>query len=46
MDAYIKRQDLRAEAEYQAWAANPSPVVMRLRAIREEREQRLKQRLT
>jgi uncharacterized protein (DUF433 family) len=41
VDAYIKRQDRQSEAAYQAWAANPSPVVKRLRAILAEREQQL-----
>ena len=32
VDAYMQRQIERCEAEYQAWAAHPSPVVQRLRA--------------
>ena len=32
VDAYMQRQIERCEAEYQAWSANPSPVIQRLRA--------------
>ncbi len=34
LDAYAKRVEDQAEAEYQAWRANPSPTVERLRALR------------
>jgi uncharacterized protein (DUF433 family) len=39
VDAYIERVNARAEAAYQDWAANPSPASLRLRRIKEQREQ-------
>ena len=39
VDAYVARVDARADAAYRAWAASPSPASLRLRAIKEQREQ-------
>jgi uncharacterized protein (DUF433 family) len=36
IDAYLQRRRIRDEQAYQEWAANPSPVIERLRVIREE----------
>jgi uncharacterized protein (DUF433 family) len=38
IDAYVARVNARAQAAYEAWDANPSPVALRLRAIKEQRE--------
>jgi uncharacterized protein (DUF433 family) len=40
VDAYIARVNARAEAAYQAWASNPSPATLRVRALRARRAQR------
>ncbi len=37
VDDYLRRGREMAERAYQEWAANPSPVVQRLRALREQR---------
>jgi len=37
IDAYLVRSRDRAEQAYQAWAAQPSPLIQRLRALREQR---------
>jgi uncharacterized protein (DUF433 family) len=34
VDAYMARINARAEAAYQAWAANPSPATLRVRELR------------
>ncbi len=39
IDAYLVRLRERSEQEYQEWAANPSPLVQRLRAAKYEQEQ-------
>ena len=39
VDAYIQRSREQAEREYQEWAANPSPLIERLRAVRKQRAQ-------
>jgi uncharacterized protein (DUF433 family) len=36
IDAYLARLRERSEQEYQEWAANPSPLVQRLRAARRQ----------
>ncbi len=36
LDAYLRRRQRRDEQAYQEWAAQPSPLIHRLRAIREE----------
>ena len=38
MDAYLTRLTNRREQRYQAWAANPPPIIERLRQFRAERE--------
>jgi len=38
MDAYLSRLAAWREDRYRKWAANPSPVVQRLRALKAERE--------
>ncbi len=37
LDAYLQRVEALAQDEYEQWAKNPSSLVRRLRAIREER---------
>ena len=37
VDAYLARLRERYEREYEEWAADPPPLVQRLRAIREQR---------
>jgi uncharacterized protein (DUF433 family) len=39
MDAYLARLWARQEQHYQEWSANPSPVVERLRALKEQKIQ-------
>lgn len=39
IDAYIEHSREQAEREYQEWAAHPSPLIERLRAVREQRKQ-------
>jgi uncharacterized protein (DUF433 family) len=39
VDAYMRRIKALSEERYRQWAANPSPVVRRLRAIKAQREQ-------
>jgi uncharacterized protein (DUF433 family) len=40
VDAYLVRVNARAEAAYQEWAASPpSPATLRVRALKERREQ-------
>lgn len=39
VDAYLVRLAARREEHYQKWAADPSPVVQRLRALKEQRAQ-------
>jgi uncharacterized protein (DUF433 family) len=39
VDAYMARVNARAEAAYAAWAANPSPATLRVRALRARRVQ-------
>lgn len=36
MDAYMRQRQARNEQAYQEWAATPTPLIQRLRAIREE----------
>lgn len=38
MDAYLARLAAWREQRYQEWAANPSPVVQRLRELKAQRE--------
>jgi uncharacterized protein (DUF433 family) len=38
MDAYLARLTSRREQRYQAWAANPPPIIEHLRTFRAERE--------
>jgi uncharacterized protein (DUF433 family) len=38
IDAYLARLAAWREGRYQEWAANPSPVVQRLRALKVQRE--------
>ena len=44
MDAYMLRLAKWREERYQEWLANPSPLALRLRAIKAQREQELLQR--
>ena len=37
VDAYLSRLAERSEKEYQAWLANPSPAVRRLKALKSQR---------
>jgi uncharacterized protein (DUF433 family) len=37
VDAYIERINALAEEEYQRWAASPSPLIQRLRAVKAAR---------
>lgn len=37
LDAYLRRLDAWRAARYEEWAAKPSPLVERLRAIKEQR---------
>ncbi len=39
IDSYLERSREQAEREYQEWAAHPSPLIERLRAVREQRSQ-------
>lgn len=39
MDAYLARLAKSREQRYQVWAANPPPIIERLRKLRAEREQ-------
>jgi uncharacterized protein (DUF433 family) len=39
IDAYLKRLAQEREQRYQEWAANPSPLIQRLRAIKAQREE-------
>ena len=41
IDAYLARLAAWREQHYQEWAANPSPVVQRLRALKAQRERAL-----
>jgi uncharacterized protein (DUF433 family) len=41
IDAYILRLQQWREQEYQDWAAEPSPLIERLRQVKKEREQAL-----
>jgi uncharacterized protein (DUF433 family) len=41
MDAYMLRLAKWREARYQEWLANPSPLALRLRSIKAQREQEL-----
>ncbi|MEG4157264.1 hypothetical protein QUA06_11785 [Microcoleus sp. POL8_C6] len=41
MDAYMLWLAKWREERYQEWLANPSPVALRLRAIKAQREQEL-----
>ncbi|MEG3842648.1 DUF433 domain-containing protein [Microcoleus sp. herbarium14] len=41
MDAYMLRLAKWREERYQEWLANPSPLALRLRAIKAQREQEL-----
>lgn len=41
MDAYLLRLALLNEQRYQEWNANPSPIVQRLRALKETRKQQV-----
>ena len=45
MDAYMLRLSKRREQHYQEWLANPSPLALRLRALKAQREQELLNRL-
>jgi uncharacterized protein (DUF433 family) len=36
VDAYLRRRRAKDEQAYQEWAANPSPLIQRLRRIRDE----------
>lgn len=40
VNAYVARVNARAETAYQQWAANPSPMTERVRAIRAQRERK------
>jgi uncharacterized protein (DUF433 family) len=40
MDIYLERQRDRCEQQYQAWAAQPSPAIARLRRLHDQRRQR------
>ena len=42
VDAYLARLAARREERYRKWAADPSPVVQRLRAIKEQRAEEYK----
>ena len=37
IDAYLAKLAARREQRYEAWAANPPPLVQRLRALQEQR---------
>ncbi|HVC33704.1 MAG TPA: DUF433 domain-containing protein [Chloroflexota bacterium] len=39
VEAYLERLDRWSEEEYQRWAANPSPLIQRLRALKAQRGQ-------
>jgi uncharacterized protein (DUF433 family) len=41
VDAYLSRLATWREQRYREWAANPSPVVQRLRALKAQREERV-----
>ncbi|BDA69381.1 hypothetical protein RIVM261_059990 [Rivularia sp. IAM M-261] len=41
IDAYLLRLALLNEQRYQEWNANPSPIVQRLRALKETRKQQV-----
>ena len=41
MDAFLLKLKRSQEKKYQEWAANPSPLVKRLRKIKEQREKEL-----
>jgi len=38
VEAYIAGLDAQAEAAYRAWAANPSPATLRLRALKAQQQ--------
>lgn len=40
VDAYLRRVGALTEEEYEEWAKNPSPLILRLRAARAERARR------
>ena len=40
IDAYLQRLERQGEEDYQRWAANPSPLVQRLREVKARRNQR------
>lgn len=42
VDAYLAHLAARREERYRTWAADPSPVVQRLRAIKEQRAEEYK----
>lgn len=37
VEAYLERRRQRDEHAYQEWSANPSPIIQRLRTVREQR---------
>ena len=39
VDTYIVRINKIREQEYQEWAANPSPLTLKMRALKAQREQ-------
>ena len=39
LDAYVERIESLSEEQYQTWAANPSPLIQRLRAVKAGRSQ-------
>ena len=39
VDAYMQRSQEEAERGYQEWLAHPSPLIERLRAARQQRDQ-------
>jgi uncharacterized protein (DUF433 family) len=39
LDAYVERIESLSEEQYHAWAANPSPLIQRLRAVKAGRGQ-------
>ena len=43
IDAYLVRLKRWRERRYQEWAANPSPLIQRLRAIKAQREKEMEQ---
>ena len=43
VDTYIVRINKIREQEYQEWAANPSPLTLKMRALKAQREQQQQQ---